>query len=385
MRHDHSLAPWQHSHDFAADHSNAERGTTRVMWLAAAMMVVEVAAGMFYGSMALLADGWHMATHVAAFGIAVFAYRYARRHADNPRFTLGTGKVGVLGGFASAVALLVVAAMLGIESAGRIIEPRPIAFTESLIVAALGLVVNLVSGLMLQGHHDHGHVQEGGRGHGHEHGFGHGLGHAEDHVHGHDDGHDHGHGHGDDHDHDHAHGPASPSGHGHATDQAATRRTGIAQSHDHNLRAAYLHVLADALTSLLAIVALLAGRFFGWLWLDTAIGILGAIVIARWAWALLRETSDILLDASADEDTRDKIRERIESGSDARVADLHVWYLGPQRLSAAVSVVTHDGHGPEHYKGLLRDLPHLAHVMVEVNVCDGEVCGDEAVIMERAR
>lgn len=310
--HVHTLERLRHSHDFAIDHEEAEKSTTRVMILTATMMVVEIVAGAVYGSMALLADGWHMATHVAAFGIALFAYRYARSHADNPRFTFGTGKVSVLGGFASAVALAVVALVMALESVLRMLEPQAIQFNQAIGVAAAGLAVNLASGWMLRG-----------GSHGHDHG--------------------------------HGHGPAS-------------------HHHDHNLRAAYLHVLADALTSMFAIVALVAGKFFGWVWLDPVMGLVGATVITRWSWGLMRETSRILLDGGADPRTREAIRSAIERNADNRVADLHVWYVGPQHLSAAVSVVTDHPAPPESYKDLLRDIPGLSHVLVEVNPCADEAC-----------
>jgi len=310
--HVHTLERLRHSHDFAIDHEQAEKSTTRVMILTAAMMGVEIVAGAAFGSMALLADGWHMATHVAAFGIALFAYRYARSHAKNPQFTFGTGKVSVLGGFASAVALAVVALVMALESVLRMLEPQAIQFNQAIGVAAAGLAVNLASGWMLRG----------GRGHDHDHG------------------HEHGHHH----------------------------------DHDHNLRAAYLHVLADALTSVFAIVALGAGKYFGWVWLDPVMGLVGAAVITRWSWGLTRETSRILLDGGADPRTREAIRTAIERSADNRVADLHVWFVGPQHLSAAVSVVTHHPDSPERYKELLRDIPGLSHVLVEVNTCVDEAC-----------
>lgn len=304
---------WRHSHDFVTDYEHAEHSTLKVLWLTAAMMVIEIVAGTVYGSMALLADGWHMATHVAAFGIAVFAYRYARRHAHNPRFTFGTGKVGVLGGFASAVALGVVALFMVLESTSRLLQPQSIHFNEAILVAIIGLAVNLVSGALLAGHHDH-------------------------------------HDHDDHHGHDHAH------------------------HHDHNFRAAYLHVVADALTSVFAIVALLAGKYWGWMWLDPAMGLVGAAVIARWSFGLLRDTSAILLDGHVDDATRDAIRALIEADADNRVADLHVWYLGPKHLAASITIVTHSPRAPAHYKQLLAKYPELAHVQIEVNPCMDPLC-----------
>lgn len=311
--HIHALDQWRHTHDFAVDSKVAEKNTTKVIILTAAMMIIEIVAGMVFGSMALLADGWHMATHVAAFGIALFAYRYARTHADSSRFTFGTGKVSVLGGFASAVALAVVALVMAVESLMRLIEPQPIHFNEAIVVACIGLLVNLVSGWLLHQQHEH------------------------------------------DHDHDHA---AEHTHH-----------------HDHNLRAAYLHVLADALTSVFAIVALVAGKFFGWVWLDAVMGLVGAAVITRWAYGLMKDTSYILLD-SAMEGPMQAIHSAIEQDADNRIVDLHVWRIGPNHYSASVSIVTHEPRAPAHYKQLLRDIPHLDHVIVEVNHCHGHPCAE---------
>jgi cation diffusion facilitator family transporter len=284
------------------------------MVLTATMMVVEIVAGVWFGSMALLADGWHMGTHVAAFGIALFAYRYARTHADSPRFAFGTGKVSALGGFASAVALVVVALVMAMESVLRMIEPKPIHFNEAIGVAVAGLLVNLVCGLMLHGR----------------------LVHGEGHDHGHDE-----------------------RGHEHQ---------------DHNLRAAYLHVLADALTSVLAIVALVFGKYFGWVWMDPAMGLAGAAVITKWSHGLVRDTSGFLLDGAVDGDIKAAIRAAIEGDSDNLIADLHVWHLGPHDLSATLSVVTHHPHPPEYYKRLLSGIRNLSHVLVEVNAVEGRSC-----------
>jgi cation diffusion facilitator family transporter len=307
--HSQTLHQWQHGHNFTPPHDQAEKNTRRVMALTAVTMVAEIIAGTLFASMALLADGWHMATHGAAFGITLFAYHYARTHATNPRFTFGTGKVGTLGGFASAVALAVVALIIAMESVGRIITPQAIRFDEAIAVAILGLLVNLVCGWLLH------------------------------------EGHEHGDGHEDDHHH-----------------------------HDHNLRAAYFHVLADALTSLFAIVALLGGKFFGWVWLDPLMGLVGAVMISRWAYGLMRETSAILLDGTADEESRAALTAAIEQDADNRVADLHLWQVGPNSLAASLSVVTHWPRPAAHYKTLLRHLPQLVHVTVEVNGCEGEPC-----------
>lgn len=306
-----TLDQWQHSHNFASDSGHAEKSTMKVMILTAAMMVAEIVAGMTFGSMALLADGWHMATHVAAFGIALFVYRYARRHADSPRFTFGTGKVGVLGGFASAVALAVVALVMALESVMRIFEPQAIHFNEAIGVAIIGLLVNVASGFMLQGNHEHSHEHE------HENGQHH---------------------------------------------------------HDHNFRAAYLHVLADALTSVFAIAALVAGKYFGWVWLDPVMGLIGAAVIAWWSYGLVRDTGHILIDGAVDELTLSAIKQAIEQDADNQIADLHVWHVGPRHISASVSLVTHQPKAPEHYKNLLNDIPQLAHILIEVNLCHGKPC-----------
>lgn len=318
--HTQTLHQWQHGHDFTRTHDAAEKNTRRVMLLTAVTMVVEIAAGTAFASMALLADGWHMATHVAAFGITMFAYHYARTHAANPRFTFGTGKVGVLGGFASAVALAVVALVMALESVSRMVDPQAIRFNEAIAVAVLGLVVNLVCGWLL--HDCHGH---------------------------------------DDHDDEHEHAAHDTHEHHH-------------HHHDHNLRAAYLHVLADALTSVFAIVALLGVKFFGWTLLDPLMGLVGAAVITRWAYGLMRETSAILLDGTADEQTRTAITTAIEQDADNRVADLHLWQVGPHSLAASLSVVTHWPRPAAHYRALLHGLPRLDHVTVEVNGCDSPPC-----------
>lgn len=281
--------------------------------LTAVMMVVEIAAGYLYGSMALLADGWHMGTHVAALGISLFAYRYARSHARNPYYSFGTGKVSSLGGFASAIALAVVSLLMGLESVERLLAPQSIHFNEAIVVASIGLAVNLASAWLLQGGTDHAH---------HHH-------------------HDHG-------------------GHHH--------------HHDHNLRAAYLHVLADALTSVLAIVALLCGKAFGWLWMDALMGIVGAIVIARWSFGLIRETSGVLLDGMPDRQLAAIVQRTIESDSDNRISDLHLWRVGPNRFAAIISLVTHHPRNPDHYKRLLEGLDGLVHTTIEVNGCPVDSC-----------
>jgi cation diffusion facilitator family transporter len=309
--HIYNLYKWQHNHRFNVEDVRSERNTWRVIFLTITMMVIEIAAGYYYGSMALLADGWHMGTHAAALGITAFTYWYARKHADNPDYSFGTGKVGVLGGFASAIVLFIVALLIAAESFDRIIHPVQIHFNEALIVAIIGLVVNLISALLLEGGHQHSH------------------------EHDHDDGSVH---------------------------------------HDHNLRAAYLHVIADALTSVLAIIALLAGKFLGWVFLDPVIGIVGALVISKWSFGLLKDTSAILLDRGVDQEMVEKIKTAIEQDSDNRVSDIHVWIVGSHQLSTIISIVTHFPKDPEHYKNLLTGFKDLVHVTVEVNKSKDAPC-----------
>jgi cation diffusion facilitator family transporter len=302
------ISAWQHDHRFGTDApASGERRTRWVVGITLAMMAGEIVAGSVYGSMALLADGWHMGTHAAALGVALFAYVYARRHASDTRYTLGTGKVGALGGFASAVGLAVVAFLVLGESAMRLASPIAIRFDEAIAVAVLGLAVNVGCALLLR---DHGH------------------------------------------DHDSSH--EESTGHGHA------------HHRDHNLRAAYLHVLADALTSVLAISALLAGRTFGWAWMDPVMGIVGGAVIARWSWSLLADTARVLLDGEVSEDRRLAIVRAVERDQQARVADLHVWRVGPRHLAAIVSVVSASPREPGHYRALLDAFDDLVHVTIDV-------------------
>ena len=267
------------------------------------------AAGFAFGSMALLADGWHMGTHVATLGITVFAYACARRHTDDPRYSFGTGKVGVLGGFASAVVLVVIALLMGGESLKRLYSPVNIQFNEAIGIAVLGLAVNLVCAYLLHAKNSHTKTHDLGSHH-----------------------------------------------------------------HDHNLRAAYLHVLADALTSFLAIFALFTGKHFGWIWMDPVMGLVGALVITRWSYGLLADTSRILLDREAAPALAGKIRSTIEAEADNLVADLHVWQVSPHHLSVILTVVTHFPKPPDHYKALLHDFIEDAHVTVEVQKCEGEPC-----------
>ena len=304
--HTHNLHLWEHSHRFNIEDDHAERNTRRVILLTLVMMIIEITAGYIFGSMALLADGWHMGTHAAALGITAFAYYYARKHSDNPSYSFGTGKVGVLGGFGSAVVLAVIALLMGVESIQRLVSPVNIRFNEAIAVAVVGLAVNLISAYLLRGRHHHSH----------QHGSG----------------------------------------------------------HDHNLRAAYLHVLADALTSLLAIVALITGKAFGWVWMDPIMGIVGALIISRWSYGLLIDTGKVLLDRDVNAEAVEEIRSIVESDSDNRVADLHVWRVGSHHLAAIISIVTHFPKPPDHYKKLLADHHEMAHITVEVNPCEGNPC-----------
>ncbi|MBF0468071.1 MAG: CDF family Co(II)/Ni(II) efflux transporter DmeF [Desulfamplus sp.] len=302
------LETWQHKHNFEITHKKSEQRTTQVLIMTAVTMVVEIVAGMLFGSMALLADGWHMGTHVAAFVITVFAYKYARKHQANPQFAFGTGKVSVLGGFTSAVILLVVALVMAVESLERVFNPRDIHFNEAIWVALLGLFINVVCALLLKDEHGH------------------------------------------DHQHEHVH------------------------HHDHNLKAAYFHVLADALTSFLAIIALVAGKFFGWNWLDPVMGIVGALVITRWSFNLLKESAPVLMDKDIENSKKEAIKVKVESDSDNRVSDLHLWKVGPNSYAVIISLVTHFPKPVEYYKNLLQDIHKLSHITIEVNKCMSEPC-----------
>ena len=312
--HIHTLQKWQHRHRYNIEDGHGERNTRRVIVLTLSMMIIEIIAGYMFGSMALLADGWHMGTHAVALGITAFAYFYARKHSDNPNYSFGTGKVGVLGGFSSAVVLAVIALLIGVESIQRLVSPLPIRFNEAIMVAFIGLVVNVISAFLLQGKHQHHHEHQA-------------------HAHGH------------------------------------TRKF-----RDHNIRAAYFHVLADALTSLLAIIALFTGKAFGWVWMDPIMGIVGALIISRWSYGLLVDSGKVLLDRDVNPEAIAEIRSLIETDSDNRVADLHVWRVGTHHLSAIVSIVTHYPKSPDHYKKLLADYDEIVHVTVEVNPCESDPC-----------
>lgn len=309
-----------HDHVFLGEnHDRNERRTWFVIGLTATMMVVEIAAGTIYGSMALVADGWHMSTHAAALLIAALSYRYARRNARNARFTFGTGKLGDLAGFASAVVLALIALLIAWESLLRMANPVQIGFSQAIFVAVVGLIVNLVSAWLLREDHAHHH------GHHHMH---------------HDE-------------------PALSN-----DDIHSAGRDKVVK--DNNLRAAYLHVLSDALISVLAIAALLVGSVYGWLWLDPAIGIVGAFVIARWSWGLIRDAGGVLLDyLPEDEELPAEIREAIEIGGD-QITDLHVWQLGPGHHGAIVSIISPAPEQVSVYRTRLTHLSELSHVTIEV-------------------
>ncbi|MCX2790599.1 CDF family Co(II)/Ni(II) efflux transporter DmeF [Vibrio sp. Sgm 5] len=302
------MAVSQHSHDFVSHNQKGEKRTLYVLILTVTTMVVEIAAGTMFGSMALLADGWHMGTHAAAFCITLFAYRYAKQNAHNDRFSFGTGKVSVLGGFTSAIALGIVALMMMVESIHRLFNPESIQFNEAIMVAVIGLVVNLASMLLLQDHHHHEH-----------------------------DHHDH-------HGHDHEH------------------------HHDHNLTAAYFHVLADTLTSLLAIVALIVGKFYGWVWLDAMMGIVGAVVIGKWTLGLMKQTAPVLLDESIDKNYRKEIRKSLDPY--AEVVDLHIWKVSGHHYSAAIALKNKSDKTLDEFKQILAKFDKIHHLTLEVQTTE---------------
>jgi cation diffusion facilitator family transporter len=298
------ISRYRHSHDFTPERSKAERNTRRVIVLAAAMMAVEIVAGWRFKSMALMADGWHMGTHVAAFMIAAVAYAMARRHRADSSFSFGTGKIDVLGGYTSAIILGIVALVMAFESVLRLLDPAVIHYNEAIGIGLVGLCVNVASAVLLR--HDHG------QGHSHAHG-----------------------------------------------------------GEDLNFKAAYVHVLADAVTSVLAIGALVAGKFLGWAWLDPVMGIVGSAVVGQWAWGLLRDTSAILLDRTPKTDLGEEIRKAVEADDGTFIADLHVWQVGVGQFSAIVSIVAREPKAPEHYRRLFKHHEELRHVTVEVHRLSG--------------
>jgi cation diffusion facilitator family transporter len=321
-----------HDHVFLGkDHDKAERRTWAVIVLCTIMMIAEIIGGALFGSLALIADGLHMSTHAGALLLAALAYTYARKYANDPSFSFGTGKFGDLAGYSSAIVLAMIALLIGYEAVERLLNPVAISFKEAIPIAALGLVVNVASAWLLSGGHRHRH--------------------GHDHPHGHD--HDHeeeaGHAHQRDQefeDHDHAHG------HG-------------AHHRDNNMRAAVIHVLADAAVSVLVIAGLVLARAFGWLWMDPLAGFIGALVIANWSVGLLRDTGGILLDRTPDPRMAERVRKLIESEGD-QVTDLHLWRLGPGHLGAIVSVATTGRREAAHYRRRLAEFADLSHVTVEV-------------------
>jgi len=310
--HSHSIDDFRHSHVFlGGSHERNERKTWAVIAICAAMMVVEIIGGFWVGSVALIADGLHMSTHAGALLIAALAYAFSRRYAHDARLAFGTGKFGDLAAFTSAIALAMVALLIGYESVERLIEPVPIAFNQAIPIAVVGLFVNLLSAFLLRDEHEH------------------------------------------DHDHNHAH-------------------EGAAAVHaDHNLRAAFVHVMADAAVSMLVIIGLVAGRQFGWIWMDPVMGLIATVVILSWSWTLVRSAGAILLDACPDPGLARRIASRLEQKGD-RVSDLHLWRVGPGHLAAIVSVVSDDPHAPREYKKRLAGLGGLSHVTIEVEHCPGE-------------
>lgn len=312
--HTDDLSAYTHGHVFDMGNPAAERGTQTVVWVTAAMMVIEIAGGWWLNSMALLADGWHMSSHALAIGLSAFAYAAARRYQNDQRFAFGTWKIEVLAGFASAIALLGIATLMVATSVERFFVPQPIQYIQAIPIAVVGLIVNIACALILGSAHHHGHD-------------------------------------GDHHQHQ------EPGKH----------------VHDLNLRSAYVHVVADAATSVLAITALTGGLLFGWAWLDSTMGIVGAIVVAIWAWGLIRQTSRVLLDSEMDNPVVQEIREALESPrteDGSRVTDLHVWRVGRQSFAAALTVVTHDASlTAARVRQKLAVHEEIAHVTVEIQRC----------------
>src|SRR5712672_105086 len=320
-----------HDHMFLGkDHDRAERRTWAVIVLCSVMMIAEIIGGLLFGSLALIADGLHMSTHAGALLLAALAYTYARKYANDRSFTFGTGKFGDLAGYSSAIVLAMIALLIGYEAVSRLFNPVSISFNEAIPIAVLGLAVNVASAWLLSGGHHHGHSHSQ----------------SHDHSHDHSQSHDH---------HDHDHGE---EGHDHEAAHGAHHR-------DNNMRAAVIHVMADAAVSVLVIVGLITARAFGWLWMDPLAGFIGALVIANWSFGLLRDTGSILLDRTPDPRMAEKVRRVVESDGD-RVTDLHLWRLGPGHLGAIVSVATSGAREPAHYRKRLAKFADLSHVTVEV-------------------
>lgn len=333
--HSHSIDGLRHDHIFlGSQHAQNERRVWIVIVICAAMMLAEISGGVWFGSVALIADGLHMSTHAGALLIAALAYTYARRHAHNRHLAFGTGKLGDLAAFASAVALAVIALLIGYESLSRLLNPVPIVFNEAIAIAVLGLGVNVLTAFLLRDDHDHHHARAHDRDahehHAHEHG-------ADEH---------------DDHRHPHAHGRKED------------------YQRDNNLRAAFVHVSADAAVSVLVIIGLVLGRQFGLLWMDPLMGLIATAVILNWSWSLARTAGAVLLDASPDSALPGKIEQRLEQDGD-RISDLHLWRLGPGHIGAIVSLVSDHPRSPAYYKALLADVRGLSHLTIEVDPCPG--------------
>jgi cation diffusion facilitator family transporter len=346
---EHPFASYNDHVFLGAAHSANERKTWAVIVLCSVMMIAEIGGGTMFGSLALVADGLHMSTHAGAMLIAALAYTYARKHARDPRFVFGTGKLGDLAGFTSAIILGMIAILIGYEAITRLLDPVAIAFEEAIPIAVVGLLVNIASAWLLAGDHD---------GHGHHHGHGHSHGHAAAHDH---DAHDHDHDHHDhdhhEHEHDHPHQDLAAHGHEPSHD-----------SRDLNMRAAYVHVIADAAVSVLAIAGLLLARYFGWLWMDPVAGIVGALVIANWSYVLIKAAGAVLMDVRPDDAVAQKVKAAVEKVGD-RLIDLHIWRLGPGHLGAVVSVMSrHSERNPAFYHQLLGECKAFSHVTVEVNI-----------------
>ncbi|RPA35521.1 cation diffusion facilitator family transporter [Shewanella frigidimarina] len=368
-----------HQHNFTSVNEQNVKRTWYVLVITVITMAVEVIAGTIYGSMALLADGWHMGTHAAAFCITLFTYSYAKKHANSDKFSFGVGKVGVLGGYTSAIALAIVAIIMLVESLHRLWSPIEIQFNQSILVAIIGLVVNIAS-MFILGHEHHGHDHGDHKHHSHKHDdhklHSHEHDDHERHSHEHDDHERHSHEHDDhklhSHEHDdherHSHEHDDHKLHSHEHDDHERHSHEHHSGNDHNLKAAYFHVLADALTSVLAICALLVGKFLGWYWLDPIMGIVGAVVITKWALGLMKQTSPILLDENIDEDYQLDIVNTIDD-EQTKVTDIHIWRISADHYSASIAICTTTDASVESFKHSLNKFDKLSHLTIEVNYC----------------
>jgi cation diffusion facilitator family transporter len=321
--HSHSIEDFRHSHIFLGEaHERNERKTWTVIAICTAMMAAEIVGGIWFGSVALIADGLHMSTHAGALLMAALAYTYSRRYARDERLAFGTGKLGDLAAFTSAIVLAMIALLIGYESIDRFFNPVPIAFNQAIPIAALGLAINLLSAFLLRDDHERHH--------------------------------------------DYAHHAHDDRDHGH------THQEGLSASfhRDHNLRAAFIHVMADAAVSVLVILGLVAGRQFGWIWMDPVMGLIATVVILSWSWSLVHSAGAVLLDVLPDPELSRQIAARLEKGGD-RVSDLHLWRIGPGHLAAVISLVSDHPHAPRFYKNRLSGLPGLSHVTIEVECCPG--------------